>query len=93
MEGFHDIPLGWRVCGENVFAKHSIYYDKLPSYFLVFSIWDENNFSLNWEEVEGLCELLGFYTVPFYIMDFGMRKQSKRVLQGSHNLEVNKRGM
>ena len=30
----HDIPEGWRVCGENVYAQHSISYDALPSYFL-----------------------------------------------------------
>lgn len=35
------LPEGWRVCGENVFAKHSVAYKALPSYFLVFGIYDE----------------------------------------------------
>lgn len=29
---------GMRICGENMFAVHSIKYDKLPSYFLGFSV-------------------------------------------------------
>ena len=31
------IPEGIRICGENLYAKHSIHYTDLPSYFLVFS--------------------------------------------------------
>jgi len=31
-----NIPQGWRICGENLFALHSIRYDDLLSYFLVF---------------------------------------------------------
>lgn len=48
----HHIPHGWRVCGENVFAKHSIEYKNLPSYFLAFSVWDERNQCLSWQETE-----------------------------------------
>ena len=43
----YKIPKGLRICGENVFAQHAISYDKLPSYFLVFSIW-EGNTCLSW---------------------------------------------
>lgn len=46
----YDIPEGWRVCGENLYAKHSIAYDELESYFMVFSIWNEENFCLSWKE-------------------------------------------
>ena len=46
---FH-IPEGWRICGENVYALHSIYYEQLTSYFYVFSIWNENNECLSWDE-------------------------------------------
>ena len=38
----YDIPNGWRICGENCYALHSIYYDRLPSYFLAFGIYNEN---------------------------------------------------
>ena len=41
----YNIPEGWRICGENTYAKHSIYYSKLPSYFLVFAIFNEKTFA------------------------------------------------
>ncbi len=31
-----------RVCGENMQACHSIYYTGLPSYFMIFNIWEDN---------------------------------------------------
>lgn len=37
-----------RVCGENLFAKHSIEYENLESYFYGFSIW-ENDICLDWD--------------------------------------------
>jgi hypothetical protein len=45
----HLIPPGWRICGENLWAKHSIGYDNLKSYFYGFSIWDQNNYCLDWD--------------------------------------------
>lgn len=60
----YQIPETLRICGENVFAYHSIFYDGLPSYFLVFGIYDDKNRCLAWDEVEDYCELLGLYTVP-----------------------------
>lgn len=59
----YQIPENWRICGENVFAKHSISYKNLSSFFYVFSIW-EGGFSLPWSEVEDFCEILGLHTVP-----------------------------
>jgi len=59
-----NIPKGWRVCGENLYAKHSIKYENLVDYFQVFSIWDENNFCLNWHETNVWAELLGVKLVP-----------------------------
>lgn len=60
----HNIPEGWRVCGENVFAKHSISYDNLDSYFYGFSIWDENNNCLSTDETEEWFQLLGIVHAP-----------------------------
>jgi hypothetical protein len=60
----HDIPEGWRVCGENVYAQHSISYDALPSYFLVFSIWNDRNECLSWEDTQLWSQLLGLAVVP-----------------------------
>ncbi len=60
----HDIPQGWRVCGENVFAKHSIHYTNLPTYFMGFSIWNERNLCLPWDETQEWFALLGIRPVP-----------------------------
>ncbi|MBW5466963.1 2'-5' RNA ligase [Brevibacillus formosus] len=60
---FH-IPEGWRICGENVYALHSIYYEHLTSYFYVFSIWNENNECLSWDETVEWAALLGLETAP-----------------------------
>ena len=60
----HNIPENWRVCGENLYAKHSISYTNLPSYFMVFSIWNEKNEALSWAETVEWAELFGLVTVP-----------------------------
>jgi hypothetical protein len=58
------IPDDWRICGEYLYAKHSIGYDNLPSYFMVFSIWDETNTCLSWSDTVDLCADLGLEHVP-----------------------------
>lgn len=59
----HLIPNNFRICGENLFAKHSIHYENLPSYFLVFSVW-ENDRCLSWSDTCEWAALLGLTTVP-----------------------------
>lgn len=54
---------GERVCGEYLFAKHSIYYENLPSYFMVFSIWNGEQ-CLSWEDTVKRCKELNLITVP-----------------------------
>ncbi len=60
----HLIPPGWRFCGENLYAQHSIVYENLKSYFYLFSVWDEQNQALTWDEVEKWAESLGLALVP-----------------------------
>lgn len=60
----YEIPEGWRICGENVYARHSLSYENLPGYFLAFSIWDTHNVCLPWTDTVQWCELLGIPTVP-----------------------------
>ncbi len=60
----HLIPKGWRICGENLYAMHSIKYEELPSYFMVFSIWNQSNHCIGWEETKEICKRLGLETVP-----------------------------
>jgi len=62
----YEIPEGFRICGENLYAEHSIKYESLVSYFLVFSIWNEFNVCLSWKETEEWAELLGLKTVPVF---------------------------
>ena len=59
-----NIPPGWRVCGENLWAKHSIAYDDLESYFEAFSIWDDANTCLDWEASLEWFGLIGVAHVP-----------------------------
>ncbi len=58
------IPSGWRVCGENLYARHSISYTTLPSYFMMFGVFDENDMALDWDTVESLALELQVPTVP-----------------------------
>lgn len=60
----HLIPENYRICGENIYAWHSIFYTDLPSYFMVFGIYDDNNNCLSWDETVEWCDLLGLKTVP-----------------------------
>ena len=60
----YKIPVGWRVCGENVYARHSIAYDDLTTYFYGFSIWDETNTTLSWDETLLWFDGLGIEPVP-----------------------------
>ena len=59
-----ELPVGWRLCGENAYAKHAILYSHLPAHFLVFSLWDERNVCRGWDETAEWADLLGVKTVP-----------------------------
>jgi hypothetical protein len=59
----HHIPENWRICGENVYARHSIRYEDLESFFLVFSIW-EGDVCLSWDDTLEWSAILGLCTVP-----------------------------
>ncbi len=59
-----DIPEGWRICGENLYAKHSIAYMDLPTYFMGFSVWTEKNDCLSWDETREWFDLIGVTPVP-----------------------------
>ena len=60
----YDIPEDWRICGENLYAQHSIQYSNLKSYFQVFSIWNEQNTCLSFDDTIEWCNLLNLITVP-----------------------------
>lgn len=60
----HEIPDGWRLCGENLYAVHSIRYEGLSSYFSGFSVWDERNVCLSWDDTAEVLGVLGLEHVP-----------------------------
>lgn len=69
LKNFHstfafEIPDGWRVCGENLYAKHSIEYDNLDSYFYGFSIWNDKNECLSWDDTLEYFDILNIKHVP-----------------------------
>jgi len=60
----YNIPERWRVCGENMYAQHSIAYDNLDSYFYGFSIWNEKNRCLSWDDTLEWFDMLNITAVP-----------------------------
>jgi len=62
----YSIPENWRVCGENLYAEHSIKYDALPSYFMGFSIWSDENICLSWDETMEYFSLIGITPVNIW---------------------------
>jgi hypothetical protein len=54
-----------RVCGENLYAVHSMRYDDLESYFMMFSMWVDNR-CLSWDETVEYSKILGLKTVPVF---------------------------
>ena len=72
------IPNGWRVCGENLYATHSISYT-FPDetyYFQVFGIYNENNIRLSYEEMIDWCCMLDIHFVP----TFSVGQYSKKLI-------------
>ncbi len=59
----HEIPEGWRLCGENLYAKHSIHYKDLRGYLEIFSVWNDLT-CLSWDETIEWCQLLDLPIVP-----------------------------
>jgi hypothetical protein len=60
----HDLPEGWRFCGENVFATHSIHYTALTDYFYLIAVFDEQHRCLSWDETCTWAAMLSLQTVP-----------------------------
>ena len=57
------IPTSWRISGEYMYARHSIEYtlankNALPSWFIGFGVWNEDNTLLSWDETLEVFEML-----------------------------------
>jgi hypothetical protein len=59
----HLMPNDFRLCGENMYAQHSIAYEQLESYFYLFSIWQHHT-CLSWDETLEWASLLELTVVP-----------------------------
>ncbi len=70
--GNEGLPENLRLCGENLYARHSIAYNALPSYFMVFGIY-EDDICLSWEETQDWVHLLSLDHVQSFTKVFGMR--------------------
>ncbi|MFF2617117.1 RNA ligase family protein [Kitasatospora sp. NPDC058046] len=61
------VPDGWRICGENLFARHSIPYTDLESWFYGFSVWTggsdggdlDGDHCLDWDDTVRFLRRLG----------------------------------
>lgn len=52
-----------RICGENMYARHSIAYEDLESYFLGFSAW-EGDYCWGWDETQLIFDEFNITPVP-----------------------------
>lgn len=71
----YDIPDGWRICVENLYATHSIHYTDLKSYIYGFSIWNELNQCLSWDDTMTWFSLLGI--TPVNVLYDGIFDENK----------------
>lgn len=89
----YNIPNGWRVCGENLFAKHAIHYtnengNALKTYFYMFSIWDDRNVCLDWKETKEWSQLLELEFVPVIyegIWDMNVIEELNKKMEANPN--------
>lgn len=59
------LPVGYTVYGELMYAVHSIYYDKLPDWVLVFDVWcAKKGRYLKYEDRRDFCISYGLEMVP-----------------------------
>lgn len=59
----------YRICGENVFAEHSIPYENLESYFYGFSLW-RNELCIAWEPTR--TYFAQYFIVPVPVLYYGI---------------------
>ena len=65
-EKIKQLPDNIVVYGELLRCVHTIYYNRLPDWWIVFDIYDlKKNKYKDWKEVINICEDVGLYTVPF----------------------------
>lgn len=81
----YNIPEGWRVCCENVYAKHSIHYHNLDDFVYAFSVWNEKNVCLSYDETEEWIELLGLTPCPVLYRGIWDKEKIKKLYSPLRN--------
>lgn len=59
-----DIPKGWRISGESMYARRSVAYENLDAPVYIIGIWNDKNNLISWDETEEWAKLIGLPTVP-----------------------------
>jgi hypothetical protein len=75
-----------RLCGENLYAVHTVKYENLPSYFMIFSIWIGNT-CLSWNDTIDFAGVLGLEVVPVIYSgkyDAGLIREAFKKYEDSH---------
>jgi len=83
-----EIPDEFRICGENLYAIHSIEYKNLGTYFKVFNIWNEKNVCLSWDETIIWCDMLGLDHVRVLWEGIFDEKEIKNCWQPEFNKQL-----
>jgi hypothetical protein len=78
------IPDDIILCGENLYAKHSIHYTNLKSYFYLFSTWHEKTeYCMAWQHTKALAIKLDLTTVPILykgLFDYNIIKDLENMI-------------
>ena len=83
----YDIPEGWRVSGESMYARRSVSYDQLPGVYMVFGIWDETNTLISWDDMVEWADMLNLPVVPLLYRGTDI-KEATTIWAKTHNTEV-----
>ena len=73
--------------GENMFAKHSIFYSELEDYFYLFGVSDSESF-FGWDEVLAEAERMSFKVVPEAFRGIvSSEKELQEIIESSMSLD------
>lgn len=85
----YKIPEHIQICGENMYAKHSIYYDRLTAFYYVFNIIDKKRkVFLSVDECLTWCEELGLEFAPLLYRGVLTRDKCKMPKESAFANEV-----
>lgn len=71
-----------RICGENLYAQHSIAYENLDSYFYAFSVW-RKDWCLSWDTTKRYLHRLHILHAPVMYDGIWNEKLCKYLMQES----------